>query len=98
MEMFGHEHEGDQAKVVPLDGPVQALGEHPPPRVVDQQGHATITRESDLVTVAGFVAAADRLVMCRHRIEAIASSTGGQATSGTRLAVLEWQRGLSSTG
>jgi hypothetical protein len=84
VDVLGHEDEGDEVEVVPSDGAIHALGKHPLPIIACQQGHPAIARERDLVEVAGFVEAADCLMIGRHVDEPIASNTSGQATTDAR--------------
>jgi hypothetical protein len=94
MDMLGHEDEGDQPEVVTQQSPVQALRETSSPVLIRQKGHPTKAGEGELMTITGFMASADCLVLCAHAGTHTIQSTGEQVTSATELYQGEnWGRG-----
>ncbi len=66
MNMLGHEDIGDQSTSLALDGKVEALRQKTTPIVVGQEGHPPITRERQLVAIAGLMRPLDGLPMAVH--------------------------------
>ena len=63
VNMFGHEHEADQAKVVALNGSVNPLSKQIHPAIAGQQRQPSIARKSKFMGMSRFIEMPNALPM-----------------------------------